>query len=308
MVVYLKNIKEVIGKKMLFISCCVSASVIILIAVMISIEAVPIFLREGLKVFLDVWDPNKGKYGMAPFILGSIYVVIIALIMAVPIGVLSALFVVEFASKKVREFLEALFQVNFSIPSIIYGLWALLFIVPILRGTVQPFLKTYFGFIPLFRGEPRGFGIMAAGTILAIMIVPLIAAISIEVMKLVPEELKMSAYALGASRSEVAFRVTLKVAFPGVAAAVLLSIGRAIGETMAVLWVTGNVAIIPKSLFDPCYLMTSVLVNEFGASVRDPYHISALFAVAFMLLITSIIFVAVSRYMIYSIEKKWGRR
>lgn len=300
--------KEVIGKKVLFLSCCISASVIIFITIMISIKATPIFLREGLKVFLDVWDPNKGKYGMTPFILGSIFVIIIALIMAVPIGVLSALFIVEFVPKKVKEFFEALFQVNFSVPSIIYGLWALLFIVPILRDIVQPFLKTYFGFIPLFSGEPRGFGVMAAGTILAIMIIPLITAISVGVMKLVPEELKMSAYALGASRSEVAFKVTLRVAFPGVAAAVLLSIGRAIGETMAVLWVTGNVAIIPRSLFDPCYLMTSVLVNEFGAAVRDPYHTSALFAVAFMLLVTSIIFVATSRYIIYSIEKKWGRR
>jgi len=304
----MKNIKEIIGKKMLLLSCCIASSVIIFIAIMISIGAAPIFLRNGLKIFLDIWNPNEGKYGMSPFIVSSILVVLIALIIAVPLGVFSALFVVEFSPKKMRELLEALFQVNFSIPSIIYGLWALLFIVPILREIVQPFLKTYLGFVPIFSGEPRGFGVMAAGIILAIMIIPLIAAISIEVMKLVPEELKMSAFALGASRSEVAFKVTLKVAFPGVAAATLLSIGRAIGETMAVLWVTGNVAIIPKSLFDPCYLMTSVLVNEFGASVRDPYHTSALFAVAFMLLVISILFVSVSRYIIYSIEKKWGKR
>ena len=302
------RVMEKVGKKLLTLSAIIATSIILFIAIMILIGTAPALRKFGFSLLGTVWNPNLGRYGLLPFIISSLYVVVISLIIAVPIGVLSALFVVEFCSKRIREFLEALFQVNFSIPSIVYGFWALVFIVPILREKIQPALINYLGFIPLFSGEPRGFGVLAAGIILAIMITPLIAAISIEVMKLVPEELKLSAYALGASKSEVAFRVTLRVAFPGIGAAILLSLGRAIGETMAVLWVTGNVAIIPKSLFDPCYVLTSVLVNEFGASVGDPYHSSALFSIAFILLLMSIGFVSLSKFIIKRIERKWGRR
>ncbi len=304
----MSGVIEKTGKRLLFLSSVIATSVVLFIAVMIFVGSIPALSKFGFKLLGTKWNPNLGQYGLLPFLISSIYVVIISLIIAVPIGVLSALFVVEFSPKKVRELLEALFQVNFSIPSIIYGFWGLIFIIPILRDKVQPFLIKYLGFIPIFSGKPRGFGVLAAGIILAIMIIPLIAAISIEVMKLVPEELKLSAYALGASKSEVAFRVTLKVAFPGIGAAILLSLGRAIGETMAVLWVTGNVAMIPKSLLDPCYVLTSVLVNEFGASVGDPYHTSALFCIAFALLLISTLFVACSKFIIWRIEKRWGRK
>ncbi len=304
----MRRVSERIGVHVLRVACILASSVIVFIAIAIIVGALPILTSRGLELFSRTWDPNSGKYGILPFIAGSLFVVGVALMIAIPIGVLSALFVVEYSPRKIREFLESLFQVNFSIPSVIYGFWALVFIVPLLRESIQPFLSSTLGFIPLFSGKPRGFGVMAAGLVLAIMITPLIVAISIEVMKLVPEELKLSAYAIGASKTEVAFKITLRVAFPGIAAAILLSLGRAIGETMAVLWVTGNVAIIPKSLFDPCYVLTSVLVNEFGASVGDPYHTSALFAVALILLLISVVFVAISKMIILHMERKFRGR
>jgi phosphate transport system permease protein len=217
-----------------------------------------------------------------------------------------AVFVTEMCPKTFRGFISFTVELLAAIPSVIYGLWAIFVLAPLLRNYVQPFLAKYFGFTGLFSGPPFGIGMLAAGIILAIMIIPIISAITREVLVAVPQNQREAALALGATRWEMIRVAVLRNARTGILGAIILGLGRAIGETMAVTMVIGNRPEIAKSLFAPGYTLASVIANEFSEATDDLY-LSALIEIGLVLLIVTLIVNALARLLMWSITRGHAR-
>ncbi len=227
------------------------------------------------------WDPVAETFGALPYLYGTLVSSALALLLALPLGIGAAVYLAELAPRAVGEVVSFVVELLASIPSIVYGIWGVFVLAPVLRATVEPWLIARFGFLPLFRGYPFGIGMLNAGIVLAIMIVPTIVSISREVLLAMPRSLREAALALGATRAE-AIGVTLDAARPGILGAVILALGRALGETMAVTMVIGNSNHISPSLLAPGATMASVIANEF-TEATSPLHLSALVEVALVL-------------------------
>jgi len=226
------------------------------------------------------------------------------LIISLPISLGVAIFLSEIAGKTLSTIVSFLVEILAAIPSIIYGFWGIFVLAPFMRETFQPMLNKYFGFLPIFQGTPYGFGMMTAGIILAIMITPIITSISREVLKVIPISQREAAYALGATKWET-IKMAILNAKSGILGAIVLGLGRALGETMAVTMVIGNKAQMKISLFEPAYTMASVIANEF-AEASSSMHISALIEIGFLLFVVSFIINSIARLLIYSITIKTG--
>jgi len=288
-----------IGRVGLLILAAVCAFIAVLIAVFLLVESLPALYTYGLGIFSSTdWNPYIDRFGIFVFVVGSLWVSGFALIFALPLGLATSIFLAEYCPPSLRYSLRTAVELMAAIPSIVYGLWGFMVLVPWLRYSGEPFLRNNFGFIPFFSGEPQGYGVLAGSLLLAIMLLPTIVAISEDAFRMLPSTLREASMALGASKTETTFKIVLPAALPGIAAAVLLSLGRALGETMAVLMVTGNTMIIPKTLFDPTYVMTSVIANQLGYAFATPLYRSALFVVALALLIVSICFTATARILL----------
>lgn len=221
------------------------------------------------------WNPAKGKYGAASSIYGTLVSTAIALIIAVPLSVVIALFLVELAPPRLSGIVGQAIELLAAIPSIIYGMWGLFVLAPVMSKHVQPALSSTLGSLPLFQGPPMGIGMLTAGIIIALMILPFITAVMRDVFQMVPGVLKESAYGMGATTWEVTRQVTIPYGIHGLAGAVFLGLGRAIGETMAVTFVIGNRHQISASLFAPGNSIASTLANEF-TEAAEPLYRSAL--------------------------------
>lgn len=254
----------------------------------------------------QVWDPVMGEFGALPFIYGTVVSSLLALIIAVPFGIGAALFLSELAPRKISDILSFLTELLAAVPSVIYGLLGIFVLVPIVRQYLQPFLGETFGFLPLFTGPPYGIGMLSAGIILAIMIIPFIITVSREVLLTVPSVLREASLALGATRWEVAMQVSLPFAKSGIAGAIFLALARALGETMAVTMVIGNTPQISASLFAPGYTMAAVLANEFTEATGDLY-LSALIEIGLVLFGITFVMNALARLLVWSTQKKWTR-
>jgi phosphate transport system permease protein len=248
------------------------------------------------------WDPVNDQYGALPFIYGTLVSSLLSLIIAVPLAVGVAVFTTEMCPKWLRGPLSFTTELLAAIPSVIYGLWAIFVLVPILRSYVQPFLAKSLGWTGLFSGPPYGIGMLAAGIILAIMIIPIISSITREVLSVVPQHQREAALALGATRWEMIRMAVLRNARAGIVGGVILGLGRALGETMAVTMVIGNRPEIAKSLFAPGYTMASVLANEFSEATGDLY-LSALIEIGLALFLVTIIVNALARFMVWSVTR-----
>jgi phosphate transport system permease protein len=248
------------------------------------------------------WDPVNDQFGALPFIYGTIVSSLLALILAVPLAVGVAVFTTEMSPKWLRGPISFLTELLAAIPSVIYGLWAIFVLVPILRKTVQPFLAKTLGWTGLFSGPPYGFGMLAAGVVLAIMIVPIISSITREVLAVVPQQQREAALALGATRWEMIRIAVLRNARAGIVGGIILGLGRALGETMAVTMVIGNRPEVAKSLFAFGYTMASVLANEFSEATGDLY-LSALIEIGLALFVVTIIVNALARLMVWSVTR-----
>jgi phosphate transport system permease protein len=248
------------------------------------------------------WNPVEDQYGALPFIYGTLVSSILSLIIAVPLSVGVAVFITEMCPIALRGILSFLTELLAAIPSVVYGLWAIFVLVPILRQYVQPFLAKILGWTGLFTGPPYGIGMLAAGVILAIMIVPIISSITREVLSAVPQHQREAALALGATRWEMIRMGVLRNARAGIVGAVILGLGRALGETMAVTMVIGNRPDISKSLFQPAYTMASVLANEFTEATGDLY-LSALIEIGLALFLVTIVVNALARLMVWSVTR-----
>ena len=244
------------------------------------------------------WDPVTGVFGALPFIYGTLVTSFLALLIATPLGVGTAIFLAEMAPKWLKSLLQPLVELLAGIPSVIYGLWGIFVLSPLMANTVEPFLINKFGYLPLFKGYPLGIGFLTASIILAIMIVPFIISVSTEVLSTVPVPLKEGMYALGATRWETLKKIALPYAKSGIFGSIVLALARALGETMAVTMVIGNTPQISKSLLAPGYTMAAVIANEFTEATSDSY-LSALIAVAFILLLITLLVNAIARWLIW---------
>src|SRR5437016_6707125 len=230
----------------------------------------------------STWDPVAEQFGALPFIYGTLVSSAIALIIAVPLGIATAAYLTELAPLWIRQPLVSLIEMLAAIPSVILGLWGIFVMVPWLRNYPFPFLKHYFGWIPLFTGPIYGPCMFAGGIIIAIMILPIITSVSREILRSVPDLQREAAYALGATRWEATRIAVLRYAKKGLFGAVILGLGRALGETLAVTMVIGNTPQIVASLFKPGYTLASVLANEFTEATTDIY-LQALFEIGLVL-------------------------
>jgi phosphate transport system permease protein len=259
----------------------------------------------GLKFLVSrVWDPVVGDFGALPFLYGTLVSSFLALGIAIPLGVGAALFLSELAPRKISDIMAFLTELLAAVPSVIYGLLGIFVLVPVVRQYIQPFLGKTLGFLPLFSGPAYGVGMLSAGLILSIMIIPFIITVSREVLLNVPTLLREGAMALGATRWEVATRVALPYARSGIVGAIFLALARALGETMAVTMVIGNTPQISASLFAPGYTMASVLANEFTEATEDLY-LHALIEIGLVLFAVTLVVNALARILVWSVQRKW---
>jgi phosphate transport system permease protein len=257
----------------------------------------------GLKFFFrSEWDPVNEQFGALPFVYGTIVSSLLALLLAIPLALGVAIFITEMCPRWLKGPLAFVTELLAAIPSVIYGLWAIFVLVPLLRQYVEPFLMKTLGWTGLFEGPPYGIGMLAAGIILAIMIVPIISSITREVMTAVPQQQREAVLALGATRWEMIRTGVLRNARAGIVGGVILGLGRALGETMAVTMVIGNRPEIAKSLLAPGYTMASVIANEFSEATTDTY-LSALVEVGLALFLVTIIVNIMAQLLVWSVTR-----
>lgn len=296
--------KDPIFKKTVMIMAFIMAGFCIMVFYELFKQSLPSFSRFGWRfVFSSVWDPVAEEYGALPFIYGTVVSSLLALLIAVPMSIGIALYLAEVAPEGIKKTLSFMIELLAAIPSVIYGLWGIFVLIPILRDYIQPVLGRYLGFIPLFSGDFYGAGMLAAGIILSIMIIPTITSISREIFSSVPSTLREASLALGATRWETIKLAVLKYSKTGVIGAVILGLGRALGETMAVTMVIGNRPEIKASLFAPSYTMASVIANEFCEAASGLYS-SALIEIGFLLFIVTLALNIIARAFIWSVLKK----
>jgi phosphate transport system permease protein len=252
--------------------------------------------------FKQAWDPVSGQFGALPFIYGTLVSSLLGLLIAVPLAVGVAIFLTEMCPKLLRGPLSFLTELLAAIPSVVYGLWAVFVLVPLLREHVNPFLAKLFGWTGLFGGPNYGIGMLAAGVILAIMILPVISSLTREVMTSVPHSQREAVLALGATRWEMIRMGVLRNARIGIVGSIILGLGRALGETMAVTMVIGNRPEIAKSLFAPGYSMASVIANEFSEASDDLY-LSALVEIGLALFLVTIVVNALARLLVWAVTR-----
>jgi len=257
----------------------------------------------GWRFFFDSeWDPVNEQFGAWPFVYGTLVSSALALLLAVPLAIGVGVFITEMCPRKLRGPLAFLTELLAAIPSVIYGLWAIFVLVPLLRQYVEPFLTQCLGWTGLFGGPAYGIGMLAAGVILAIMVVPIISSITREVMTAVPQQQREAVLALGATRWEMIRTGVLRNARAGIAGGVILGLGRALGETMAVTMVIGNRPEISRSLLAPGYTMASVIANEFSEATSDKY-LSALVEVGLALFLVTIIVNILAQVLLWTVTR-----
>jgi phosphate transport system permease protein len=245
----------------------------------------------------QTWDPVSGDFGALPFIYGTLVTSAVGLFIAVPLGVGAAIFLAELAPPKLSSALTFVSDLLAAVPSVIYGLLGVFLLVPIMRTTIEPALKSTLGFLPIFQGPAYGIGFLTAGIVLAIMIVPFVLSVSREVLMAVPRDQREAALGLGATKWESTWKVVVPAARIGIFGSVFLAMARALGETMAVTMVVGNNPIISGSLFSPGYSIASVLANEFSEATGNLY-LSALIELGLVLFLLTFVLNGLARLLI----------
>lgn len=269
-----------------------AASILVLTALVVS----ELFKGSGLTrakfgwsfVFTRTWNPVTGQFGALPFLYGTVVTSLVALLVAAPLGLGSAIFLSTLAPPRLSGALAFVTELLAAVPSVIYGLLALFVLTPLLRDPIEPWLKTWFGFLPIFQGPAYGVGFLAAGIVLAIMVVPFITSVSRESLLAVPRDQKEAALALGATRWEAVWQIVLPNARSGIAGSMFLALARALAETMAVTMVIGNDPKIRESLFAPGYTIAAVIANEFTEAITN-LHISALIELGLVLFLITLV-------------------
>ncbi|MDR1181759.1 MAG: phosphate ABC transporter permease subunit PstC [Bacteroidales bacterium] len=266
-------------------------------AIGLYLKSSPILEDHALKDLLmsSSWKPLKGEFGFFPFLMGTIWVTFIAIVLAFPIAILTAVFLTEYAKPFVKKYVFPALDILAALPSVIYGVWGTLVVVPWIANKLAPFFVDY----------STGYTTLAGGIVLGIMILPLLVSLMVELYSSVPNELRETSLSLGATKWQTTKRVIIWRTLPGTLAAVVLAISRAFGETIAVLMVCGNLPIVPHSLFESCYPIPALIANNYGEMLSLPLYESALMFAALILFIVVLFFNLISRMILYRIEKKF---
>ena len=254
----------------------------------------------------SIWDPVGGQFGAWPAIVGTLLTSLLALSMAVPLALGVAIYLTEFAPSPIRRPVATVIELLAAIPSVVYGLWGIFVLIPFLTSWVYPFLEARLGFLPFFTGPIYGPSVLSASIILTIMIVPFIMSVSREVLLAVPSGQREAALALGATRWEAVSTAIVPYAKSGIIGAVILGLGRALGETMAVTMLIGNRHDVAASLFAPGYTLAAVIANEFADAAGGPIHESALILMALLLFAVTVLVNAAARLMIWRVSRGRG--
>jgi phosphate transport system permease protein len=282
-----------------------------IVAVTLLMRSLPIIQQVGVLELLrsESWHPMAGEFGLAPFIAGSVAVTTVAMSMAVIPAILCGVYMAEYTSTRTRAWLKPLIDLLVGIPSVVYGLWGILFVIPLIRNQIGPAADSTLGqMLPFFRQtNPSGYGVLAAGFVLALMSFPLIVAVTEEVMRSVPQQMRESLLALGATRWETTKCIVRHAALPGVLAAVVLGFSRAFGETLAVMMVVGNVPRAPTSIFDGAYPLPALIANNYSEMMSVPLYDSALMTAALILLAVVLCFNVLARLVINRLTKRGGK-
>jgi phosphate transport system permease protein len=293
-----RRAKDKLARRMMELLTLVVGLLAPLMGLALLLRVKPILATKSLSdlLFSTTWHPLKGAFGFYPFIVGTLWVTGLAMLIAIPPSLLTAIYLAEYASARTRTLTKPLIDLLAGIPSVVYGIWGILTVVPFVEHYVSPALNRWLGFIPLFRTDnPTGYGILAGSLVLAVMVFPIIIAVAEEVIRTVPHGLREASLALGATRWQTIKYVVLRRSSAGVVAAVGLGFSRAFGETMAVLMVVGNIPQAPHSIFDAAYPLTALIANNYGEMMSIPLYDSALLGAALILLLVVLAFNIVSR-------------
>jgi phosphate transport system permease protein len=254
-------------------------------------------------LFTRVWDPIMDQFGALPFIYGTLVTSAVALIIAIPLGIGAAIFLAELAPARVSDTLEFFIDLLAAVPSVIYGLLGFLALIPLMRDYIQPALKKSLGFLPLFSGPTYGLGFLTAGIVLAIMVIPYIISVSREILMSVPRDQREAALALGSTRWESTWKVVVPFARTGIMGSIFLALARALGETVAVTMVIGNVVTISPSLFSPGYSIAAVIANEFTEATGALYT-QALIELGLVLFFLTFVLNGIARILIVATSQR----
>ncbi len=301
--------RDKLARWLFFIFSIIPVALAFFIFVLLIYKSWPILKVNSIWRLLtgQVWKPEEGLFGFWPFITGTIWVTLTALLIAVPPCLLTAIYVSEYAGRNIRAVMKPLLDLLAAIPSVVYGVWGMLAIVPWIQNRLEPFVQQYLPNFPLLKSDnPTGFGILAGAIVLAIMIAPFIIAVLNEIMNNIPSGLKDASLALGTTKLQTIHRVVFPQALPGIIAAVGLGASRALGETMAVLMVVGNVAHVPHSILDAAYPLPALIANNYGEMMSIPLYDSALMTAALILLVIILIFNVTSAVVLQRVMGRIG--
>lgn len=292
-----RRLKDLFVSRLMFLTMILSSLIIFVIALALFQRSMPILTAKSLRelLFSSSWHPWNQEFGFYPFISGTLWVTALAMAFSVPPSVLMSIYLAEYAPMKVRGIVEPLVDLLAGIPSVIYGLWGMVLVVPLIRD-----------YVALAAGvTTTGYTVLTGGTVLAIMVCPVMISISEAVIKAVPQGVREASTALGATKWQTVKHVVMRSAFPGIIAAIILGFGRAFGETMAVLMVVGNVVKVPLSLFDPAYPLPALIANNYGEMMSVPLYDSALMLAALFLLLVVLLFSVVANALLVGIKRKY---
>jgi phosphate transport system permease protein len=293
-----RKLKGLVASKFMLFTTIFSGSLVFVIALVLIQKSTLILTTHPLNelLFSSSWHPWEGEFGFFPFIAGTLWVTALALVLSVPPSLLMSIYLAEYAPNKIRGIVKPMIDLLAGIPSVVFGLWGVLLVVPLIRDYVAPFTGT----------STTGYTVLTGGIVLSIMVSPIIIAISEEVIRAVPQHVREASMALGATKWQTVKHAVARRAFPGIVAAIMLGFGRAFGETMAVLMVVGNVAKVPTSLLDPAYPLPALIANNYGEMMSIPSYDSALMLAALFLLLIVLVFSVVAALLLARIKRGYA--
>ena len=281
------------ARRAFFIFTLLPVLLILFVTAALVFRSWPIISKYGLfdLLFGQVWKPNNGQFGFWPFILGTFWVTIVGVVLAVPACLLTSIYLAEYAHNRTRSFAKPILDLLAAIPPVVYGVWGLVAIVPFVDDVLAPLSDRWLGSVSIFSvNQPTGFNVLSAGIVLAVMIAPLIISVMYEILSTVPNDLRHASLAVGATQWQTIRNIVLPQVGPGILAAVVLGASRALGETIAVLMVVGNIPQIPNSIFDSAYPLPALIANNYGEMMSIPLYDAALLSAALVLLVVILIF------------------
>jgi phosphate transport system permease protein len=291
----LRIFKERSAGGFMFVMTIVSLLLVIAMGFGLYLKSAPILAEHSTWELLSAseWRPMKNQFGFFPFVMGTIWVTGIALLLALPLSLLTAVFLTEYSRSWVKQWVYPALDILAALPSVIYGVWGTLLIVPWISEKLAPHFVDF----------SSGYTVLAGGVVLSVMILPLLVSLFVEIFSTIPQELRDASRALGATRWQTTKKVVIRKSLPGIFASVVLAISRALGETIAVLMVCGNLPMVPRSLFDACYPIPALIANNYGEMLSLPLYEAALMFAALILFVVVLLFNLLSRVILYRIKK-----